>query len=381
MRNLKVKYATQNKKNQPNFSQLCLMSKTIVAIMAGGVGSRFWPGSREARPKQFLDMLGTGKSLLRLTFERFLPLVPASDILVVTNTLYKDLVLEQLPEITAKQVLCEPSRNNTGPSVAYTALHIEAMAPGANMVVAPSDHLILKESEFLDKIKEALEFASGNKALITLGLQPTRPDTGYGYIQMGELAGGNNIHRVVRFTEKPELAVARQFVDSGEYVWNAGIFIWNTRSILSALKAYVPELMHMLESDAYHTPGEQAFIDAHYPKTPNISIDFAVMEKADNVYTLPADIGWSDLGTWASLHAECERDAYDNVVQGDNVLEYDCDNCFVRAPKGKLVVLKELSDYIVVDEGDVLLVYPKSKEQEIKQVTAEVKARFGGKFL
>lgn len=357
-------------------------SHTYVAIMAGGVGSRFWPGSREARPKQFLDMLGVGKSLLRLTFERFLPICPAEHIFVVTNAAYRDLIREQIPELSDNQIVCEPSRNNTGPCVAYTAFKLAALDPEANFIIAPSDHIVLKEAAFLEKCTQALDFAAGHDALVTLGIRPSRPDTGYGYIQFGEEAT-SGIRKVLRFTEKPNLETARQFLEAGEYLWNAGIFIWSVRSILAAYERLSPDIFHILQrgTGLYNTPGEQAFIGEHYPTTPNISVDFAIMEKALNVYTLPAEFGWSDLGTWGSLHAECPKDEYDNLLQGDRVLALDVDNCLVRTPPGKLVVIKDLSDYIVVDEGDVLLIYPKSKEQEIKQVTALVKARFGMEYL
>lgn len=349
--------------------------------MAGGVGSRFWPGSREKRPKQFLDMLGVGKSLLRLTFERFLPICDPDHIFIVTNAQYKSLILEQLPEISENQILCEPSRNNTAPCIAYTALKLAALDPQANMVVAPSDHIVLKEAVFLEKITSALDFAQKENALVTLGIQPSRPDTGYGYIQFGqELAGG--VFKVQRFAEKPDYNTACSYIETGEYLWNAGIFIWNVQSILEAFQALAPEIYAILEpgKSVYNTPGEQAFIDAHYPTTPNISVDFAIMEKADNVFTIPAEFGWSDLGTWASLYAECPKDEYDNVVQG-NILALDSDNCLLRSPEGKLMVVKDLSDYIVVDTDDVLLIYPKSKEQEIKQVTGLVKSHSGDLYL
>ena len=358
------------------------INHTYVAIMAGGVGSRFWPGSREARPKQFLDMLGVGKSLLRLTFERFLPLCPASNIFVVTNAAYKNLILEQIPELTDNQILCEPSRNNTGPCVAYTAFKLAALDPNANFIIAPSDHIVLKEQAFLDKIRLALEFASEKEALVTLGIHPSRPDTGYGYIQMENKAGAG-IFKVKRFTEKPNHETARQFLATGEYLWNAGIFIWNVRSILSAFENLSPDIFQILEkgNGIWNTPGEQDFINNFYPTTPNISVDFAIMEKATNVYTVPAEFGWSDLGTWASLYSECPKDDHGNVLQGDHIITLDVSDCLVRTPKGKLVVLKDLHNYIVVDEGDALLVYPKSKEQEIKQVTALVRERFGDTFL
>ena len=355
---------------------------TYVAIMAGGVGSRFWPGSREACPKQFLDMLGVGKSLLRLTFERFLPICSPERFFIVTNAAYRDLVKEQLPELGEHQILCEPSRNNTAPCVAYASFKISALDPKANIVIAPSDHVVVKEKTFLEKISQGLDFAASHEALVTLGIQPSRPDTGCGYIQFQPEAP-NGVHKVMRFTEKPDLATARQFVDSGEYLWNAGIFIWNVGAILKAFEQLAPDIFDILRKGIgkYNTAEEQAFIDQHYPTTPNISVDFAILEKANNVYTIPSEFGWSDLGTWASLHAERPKDENDNLLQGDHILAIDSDNCLVRAPAGKLVVVKDLSDFIVVDTGDVLLIHPRSKEQEIKQLTAQVKALYGDKFL
>jgi len=357
------------------------MNHTYVAIMAGGVGSRFWPGSREARPKQFLDMLGVGKSLLRLTFERFLPICPASHIFIVTNAAYRELVLEQIPEISANQILCEPSRNNTAPCVAWTAFKLEALDPEANFVIAPSDHIVLKEQAFLEKVQTALNFSATHDALLTLGIQPARPDTGYGYIQFGEEAD-TGIRKVLRFAEKPSLPVAEQYIESGEYLWNAGIFIWRAETILKAYKTLAPEIYSILEkgSDLYNTPEEQAFIDSAYPTTPNISVDFAIMEHASNVFTLPSEFGWSDLGTWASLHAEHPKDENGNALQG-NVIALDTYDTLVRIPEGKLAVVKDLQDYIIVDTPDALLIYPKSKEQEVKQVTALVKGNFGEKHL
>jgi mannose-1-phosphate guanylyltransferase len=353
-----------------------------VAIMAGGVGSRFWPGSREARPKQFLDMTGAGKSLLRQTFDRFLPIVPASNIFIVTNALYKDLVKEQLPEITDNQILCEPSRNNTAPCIAYMALKLAALDENANFVVASSDHLILKEDVFLDKITTAFDFAGQNDAIITIGLQPSRADTGYGYIQFAEEAAPD-VRRVVRFAEKPSQEFAEQYVESGEYLWNAGIFVWNVQTILRAYREHATDIYDILAAGdgLWNTDAEQDFINANYPRTPNISVDFAIMEKAGNVFTVPAEIGWSDLGTWASLHEECVKDAAGNALLGNKILVDGAKNNLIRAPKDKLIVVKDLSDYIIVDEGDVLLIYPKSKEQEIKQVTALVKKETGEAYL
>lgn len=355
---------------------------TYVAIMAGGVGSRFWPGSREARPKQFLDMLGTGKSLLRLTFERFLPICPASHIFIVTNAAYKDLIREQLPELTDNQILCEPSRNNTAPCVCYTALKLAALDPDANFVIAPSDHIVLKEQAFLDKIQQALHFAAGNDALLTLGIQPSRPDTGYGYIQM-ESEAESGIFKVRRFAEKPDIETARQFVASGEYLWNAGIFVWNVKSILNAFRQHAGDVYDLLcQGDGiWNTADEQPFINHQYPQTRNVAVDVAIMEQADNVYTLPAEFGWSDLGTWASLYHELAHDEQGNAMVGGPTMALDTTSCLVRTPAGKLTVLKDLNDYIIVDEDDVLLIYPKNKEQEIKAVTALVKKETGDKYL
>lgn len=355
---------------------------TYVAIMAGGVGSRFWPGSRESRPKQFLDMLGVGKSLLQLTYERFLPVCPPSNFFIVTNAAYRDLVKEQLPGLSDHQILCEPSRNNTAPCIAYASFKIKDLDPQANIVITPSDHIVVNQPVFVDMIGKALRFAAGKEALVTLGIQPTRPDTGYGYIQYDSPAD-NGVYKVQRFTEKPDLATARQFLESGDYVWNAGIFIWNVGAILNAFEQLSPDIFAILQKGQgkYNTPEEQSFIDEYYPSTPNISVDFAILEKAGNVYTIPGDFGWSDLGTWASLHAECDKDENDNLVQGDKVMLVDTDNCLIRVPAGKLVIIKDLSDYIVVDTGDVLLIHPKSKEQEIKQVVGDVKAIFGEKYL
>lgn len=358
-------------------------ASTYVAIMAGGVGSRFWPASRTAKPKQFLDMLGVGKSLLRLTFERFLHLCPAEHIFVVTNREYKDLVMEHLPELSEHQVLCEPSRNNTGPCIAYSAFKIAGLDPDANMVVAPSDHLIAQESAFMEVVNRALDFTSGHEALLTLGIQPSRPDTGYGYIRFKAEAVADSVYPVAQFTEKPSMEKAEAFLKSGEYLWNSGIFIWRAASVLQAFEQHAPQIFQILGEgkEVYNTPSEQAFIDRQYPLTPSISVDFAVMEKASNVYVIPADFGWSDLGTWASLHAEAPKDDSGNAVFGQKTVLDGVSGSLVRAPGDKIVVIKDLKDYIVVDEGDILLVFPMSKEQEIKQVTEEVRRRFGSEYI
>jgi mannose-1-phosphate guanylyltransferase len=363
------------------------MNNTYVAIMAGGVGSRFWPSSRTAKPKQFLDIMGVGKSLLRLTFERFLSVCPAENIYIVTNLDYIDLVKEQLPEIGANQILAEPSRNNTAPCVAYTALKLHALNPKANFVVAPSDHIILNEVKFVDEIKKALDYTAENDALVTLGITPSRPDTGYGYIRFEDNIGFHNrdesIHKVIQFTEKPPYEKAVEYVNSGQYVWNAGIFVWSTKSILKSFKENAPEILDILDDGKkiFNTDAEQAFINEAYPRTPNISIDYAIMERANNVFTIPTEFGWSDLGTWGSLHAEAPKDERGNAINAPLALISDSSNCLIKASAKKLVVINGLDDYIVVDEDDVLMIYPKSKEQEIKQVTAEVAREIGGSFL
>lgn len=350
-------------------------SNTYVAIMAGGVGARFWPASREARPKQFLDIMGVGKSLIRLTFERFLHLVPAENVFIVTNGMYKGLVKEHLPELSDNQILCEPSRNNTAPCIAYTALKLHNLNPEANFIVAPSDHIILKETAFLEKIKTALDFTEKNDALCTLGISPTRPDTGYGYIKF---EGNSDVKKVLEFKEKPNLETAKSYVAGGDYLWNAGIFVWKAKSVLNAFQKHANDIFELLSqgNNVYNTPSEQAFIDETYPKSRSISVDFAIMENAQNVYTLPADIGWSDLGTWGSLHAESRKDDAGNVVQADDFNLENVQNSLVRVPKNKMVVIRGLEDFIVVDESDVLLIYPKSNEQEIKQVRSNAKEDF-----
>ena len=346
---------------------------TYVAIMAGGIGSRFWPASREERPKQFLDILGAGKSLIRLTFERFLKICPADHIYIVTNGRYKELVKEHLPEIGDHQILCEPSRNNTAPCVAYTAFKLAALDPTANMIVAPSDHIILNEDAFVQTINKACTFVADKEALLTLGIQPIRPDTGYGYIHFTP-NGDNGIHKVEAFMEKPVHKKAKEYLASGEYLWNAGIFIWNVQSILKAFDQYAHDIYQILgaEPSVYNTADEQPFIDRFYPTTPSISIDYAIMEKSDQVYTIPSNFGWSDLGTWASLHAESKADENGNVINGNQVYTFDTQNCLIRIPKDKTLVIKDLDDFIIVDEEDVLLIYPKSKEQEIKGVVEQI---------
>jgi mannose-1-phosphate guanylyltransferase len=343
-----------------------------IIIMAGGAGTRFWPASTEDHPKQFLDILGMGKSLLRLTYERFLPLVPKERIYIVTNKKYLGLVQHQLPELPAANILGEPSRNNTAPCIAYAAYKIAALDPKAVFVVAPSDHLILKENYFLNKIETALEFTAQEDAICTLGIQPTRPDTGYGYIHYADEQQGG-IHDVLAFREKPDAETAAAYLADGHYLWNAGIFIFSARSIITALEKFAPAICERLASLPYNTPQEQAFLDQYYPHTPDISIDYAVMEPADNVYTIPVDIGWSDLGTWASLHSELPKDEQGNAVQAGRALVADASGNLIRVQHGKTVVVRGINDMIVVDEPEALLIYPIAFEQEIKGVTKKLK--------
>lgn len=357
-----------------------------VVIMAGGIGSRFWPASRSAAPKQFLDILGVGKSLIRLTFERFLHLVPASNIFVVTHADYESQVLEELPELSAGQVLCEPSRQNTAPCVAYAAFKIRELDPDASFVVAPSDHLILKETEFLSKIKKGLDFVANHNALLTLGIRPTHPNTGYGYINFDKNSNLVGIHPVFRFTEKPDLKSAEAFVTGGVHLWNAGIFLWKASTLLNAFKQHQPQIYSAFEPIASKLNGseERKVINELYPKLQSISVDYAIMEKADNIYTLPADIGWSDIGTWGALHEILDKDENQNAILAQKpkqVILQDSKNCLIRSTSAdKITIIGGLDDYIVIDEKDVLLIFPKNREQDIKPLLKDVEDKFGERF-
>lgn len=353
-----------------------LPKNCYITIMAGGVGSRFWPASTEETPKQFLDILGVGKSLIRMTFERFLRLVPAERILIVTNKKYRDITKYHLPEIPVQNILCEPSRNNTGPCVAYTALRLKAMDPNAIFVTAPSDHVILKEDVFLEKIIQAFDFIEKEDAIVTLGIKPTRPDTGYGYIETENTCEGEGhdasigVCSVKAFKEKPDKATAKKYVESEKYLWNAGIFVWKAKDLISSFEENAPDIISVLTQDIskYNTDQEQGYIDSVYPETPSISVDYAILERADNVYTIPADIGWSDLGTWNSLHAFLDKDDNFTVTIGDNTHLIETKDSIIRTDSNKIVVIKGLENYIVIDEPNALLIYPKEDEQEIKQV-------------
>lgn len=385
-------------------------NNNYIIIMAGGVGSRFWPMSTEEKPKQFLDVLGIGKSLLQQTVARFQTIAPAENILIVTSAKYKQLVKEQCPELLESNILLEPCMRNTAPCIAYAAYKIKALNPDANIVVAPSDHLITNEAEFIRIIEYGLDFTANNDALLTLGIQPHRPETGYGYIQAspsinneqliinnkegvhigsegqsyetmpnaestdnGQLTTDNPL-QVAAFKEKPNLETAKEYLAAGNYFWNSGIFLWSLKSILSAFESFVPEVADIFQKgeEFYNTDKEQAFIDEMFPTCTNISIDYAVMEKANNIFVQPADFGWSDLGTWGSLWEKRERNEAGNTVVGEKVHLFEADNCIVNMPKDKKVVIQGLQDYIVVEDNDVLLICKKEEEQRIKEFRAAV---------
>lgn len=349
--------------------------------MCGGIGSRFWPYSRQDMPKQFIDFFGTGRSLLQMTYERILPLVPEENILVVTNRRYADLVKKHLPAVKDSQILLEPDRRNTAPCIAWAACHIAALDPEATMIVTPSDHLITRETVFHECVNRGFEFVEQHPALLTLGITPTRPETGYGYIQIGrEVEPG--LMTVKTFTEKPDLEIAQVFVDSGEFFWNAGIFMWQVSAIKEALRRYMPDMMAEFDrnADCFGSTGENEAIARIFPACPSISIDFAVMEKADNVYVEIVDLGWSDLGTWGSLYENSPKNLANNVTQKCNVVAYNSTGNIFMAPDDKLVVVSGLKDFIVADAGDVLMICPKSEEQKIRQMVNEVELRFDDRF-
>lgn len=351
-------------------------------IMGGGIGSRFWPFSRKSLPKQFLDFFGTGRSLLQQTFDRFNKIIPTENILVVTNEIYSDLVKYQLPEIDAKQILLEPTRRNTAPCIAWASYHIRALNPNANIVVAPSDHLILKEDEFLEAISKGLEFVSQYDRLLTLGIKPNRPETGYGYIQIADQEG-DNFYKVKTFTEKPELELAKVFMESGEFYWNSGLFIWNVQSIIKAGEALLPELSANLNAggEVYGTPAERDFINERFPACPNVSIDIGVMEKADNVYVSLGDFGWSDLGTWGSLYDLSPKDNNANVVLKGESLIYNSKNNILALPKGKLAVIDGLEGYLVAESENVLLICKKDEEQTIRKYVNDAQIMLGEDYV
>jgi mannose-1-phosphate guanylyltransferase len=355
-------------------------------IMAGGVGSRFWPMSRTEHPKQFIDVLGTGRTLLQQTYDRFVKICRKENILVVTNESYVDLVSEQLPDLKPSNILSEPTRKNTAPCIAYAAYRIAEINPDGLMVVAPSDHLITKEETFLKAIRSCFRKAGSEDCLVTLGINPTRPDTGYGYIQFREpdvKEKDKRIKRVKTFTEKPDHDMAKFFMESGDFLWNSGIFIWSIKSILKEIENSLPELTAVFKEGhgIYNTPKETEFIRKAYSNCKNVSIDYGVMEKAANVYVRSSIIGWSDLGTWGSLYDHIRKNEHANAIVGKNVMMYDSKNCIVNVPKDKLVVIEGLDGYIVAESDDILLICKKQDEQQIRNIVHDVKVKKGDRFV
>jgi mannose-1-phosphate guanylyltransferase len=354
-----------------------------VVIMAGGIGSRFWPKSRTGHPKQFLDILNEGKTLIQSTFARFEKFIPVENIFIVTTREYEGLIKKQLPKAKHENILYEPSRKNTAPCIAYASYKLALNNPDAKLICAPADHLIQDEDNFQRVCMRALDFVDHLNAFITLGIKPTYPNTGYGYIQHEAMAAADNIYKVKTFTEKPNAELAKTFLASGDFLWNAGIFVWKVRNILTAFEKYLPEMHELFQAELseFNTPGETAAIERIYPQCTNISIDYGIMEQADNVYVIPSSFGWSDLGTWNSAYENLEKDYLENAVVGNNVVIIDSTHCMVQADEKKLLLLQGLDDFIVVDTPDVLLICKKDKEQEIKEYVAEIKRKKGEKFL
>ena len=358
------------------------MTDNYCVIMGGGIGSRFWPFSRESYPKQFLDFFGTGRSLLQMTYDRFAKIIPEDNIYIVTNEAYSELIRQQLPQMKASQILLEPARRNTAPCIAYAAYHIQARNPNANIVVAPSDHLILKEDLFLEDVQMGLDFVRTHDALLTMGIRPSRPETGYGYIQSCEIAT-EGFTKVKTFTEKPDLELAKIFYESGEFFWNSGIFLWNVRIILNAFHKYLPEITARFDlgGPLFNTPEEHAFIHQNFPYCPNISIDYGVMEKAENVYMLCVDFGWADLGTWGSLYDIAEKDEHQNAPLKTRTLMYESSgNIIALGDESRLAVIQGLHDYIIAESGNVLLICKREDEQRIKQFVADAQMKYEKEF-
>lgn len=356
--------------------------------MAGGVGSRFWPFSRNDKPKQFLDFFGTGRSLLQMTFDRFVSILPVENIFIVTNHIYKELILQQLPELKEEQVLSEPSRRNTAPCIAYATYRIKKINPDANVVTTPADHLILKEEVFLKVVEKGLDFVSENEALLTLGIKPSRPETGYGYIQIDENVSAekkeDGIYKVRTFTEKPNLELAKIFYQSGEFFWNSGIFFWSLGTIEKEFGKFLPELASKFAAGEpyYETHDEQKYINEVYASCPNVSIDYSILEKANNVYVLCSDFGWSDLGTWGSLYELSEKDNSGNVTLKSDAQYYESSNNIIASSEsGKLIVVQGLDDYIVADSENVLLICKKEEEQRIRQFVTDVNVKYSGEYI
>lgn len=350
-------------------------------IMAGGVGSRFWPVSTQNNPKQFHDMLGTGDTLLQKTFYRLIKLIPHENVFILTNERYKDLVHSQLPVLKKNQVVLEPAMRNTAPCILFAALKIQKENKDAVMIVAPSDHWIEDEDKFNKNVEQAFQFSAKNDALITLGIQPTFPNTGYGYIEYDKTQE-LSIKPVKQFKEKPDYNTAKEYLTQGNFLWNAGIFIWSVKSVIKAFKNCEPKLFELFDKGkvVYNTKLEKDFISKNYGKAENISVDYAIMEKSKNVFVLPAEFDWNDLGTWGSLYDKLEKDENRNAVVNAKILAEDSKGNMIRSKKGKIVVVDGLNDYIIVDKEDVLLIFPKEKEQDIKKVLQSVKKKFGENY-
>lgn len=362
------------------------MNNNYCIIMAGGVGSRFWPLSRHAKPKQFLDILGTGRTFLQQTFDRFSKFIPVENMIVVTNTNFKDFVLEQLPELNEEQVLLEPLRRNTAPCLAYAVYKIKSKTTEANLIVAPSDHLILKEEEFIQQIKNGLNFTNENNALLTLGIKPNRPETNYGYIQVkkkSDFDALDNLYKVKTFTEKPDAQMAQIFIDSGEFYWNSGIFIWSLEAILDALDEHLPNIASLFKKGEklYNTTDEFHFIKKTYSECHAISIDYGIMEKAKNVYVLTADFGWSDMGSWTTLYENRAKDENGNAISGNNILTYDSSNCIVDIDSEKIAVLHGLDGYIIAESNDIFMICKREDEDQIKKFVTDVRMKKGDSLV
>lgn len=358
------------------------MNKDYYAVlMAGGVGSRFWPVSTSSYPKQFHDMLGTGKTLIQKTFDRLNRFIPTENILILTNERYNSLVLEQLPMVKQEQVVLEPAMRNTAPCILYASLKIQKMNPNAVMIVAPSDHWIEDEQAFEDDVKACFDKCKKEEVLCTLGIQPTFPNTGFGYIEF-EKGSDEKLKKVSQFREKPDYETAKEFLEQGNFLWNAGIFMWSVSTIVNAFKNYQPDQFKLFQDgiSCYNTDDEKPFIQENYAKAENISIDYAILEQSKSIFTLPATFDWNDLGTWGALYDKLDKDEADNAVVNSKVLLQDAKGNMIRSPKGKIVVVDGLEDYIIVDKEEVLLIYPKSKQQDIKKVLVQVKEEFGEQY-
>ncbi len=351
-------------------------------IMAGGIGTRFWPLSTHKTPKQFIDILGIGRTFIQMTYDRFRRICPPENFIVVTGTPYKDIVLEQLPELREHQVLLEPHRRNTAPCIAYANHHIAAQNSEATIVVTPADHFIMKEDEFERIIRNGVRFAEKNEVLLTIGLEPTRPETGYGYIQKGTVVE-NEINRVKTFTEKPDVELAKVFCESGEFLWNSGMFIWKLSTINKALEEHLPQLNALFDKgkEKYMTTKEQEFINSIYADCQNISIDYGIMEKANNVYVHSADFGWSDLGTWGSLYAHSSQDSHENSIIGKNIRLYDSSGCIVHIPDENIAIVQGLEGYIVVQRENRILICKRDDEQQIRQFVNELMLESATDFI